>query len=40
MPLAIIPQSALDVLNDVLSFWAERRATRRVRERERTGVPA
>ncbi len=23
MPLAIIPQSALDVLNDVLSFWAE-----------------
>jgi YidC/Oxa1 family membrane protein insertase len=22
MPLAIIPQSALDVLNDVLSFWA------------------
>ncbi len=24
----------------ILSFWAERRATRRVRERERTGVPA
>jgi len=23
MPLAIIPQSALDVLNDVLSFWAD-----------------
>ena len=23
MPLAIIPQSALDVLNDVLAFWAE-----------------
>lgn len=24
----------------VLSFWAERRATRRVRERERAGAPA